>query len=89
MINGNSFLSAADEQENILSTYRADFNRYCGRAGTDQITRIFETTPKIIGNKVTYAKIDPDAQAQQIKRAINRSGCRTICRPGACMPGGC
>jgi predicted AAA+ superfamily ATPase len=88
-IDGNSYLSAADEQENILSTYRADFNRYCGRAGTDQITRIFETTPKIIGNKVTYPKIDPDAQAQQIKRAINRSGCRTICRPGACMPGGC
>lgn len=33
--------------------------------------RIFETAPKIIGNKVTYAKIDPDAKAQQIKRAIN------------------
>jgi hypothetical protein len=70
-IDGNSYLSAADEQENILSTYRADFNRYSGRAGTDQITRIFETVPKIIGNKVTYTKIDPDAKAQQIKRAIN------------------
>jgi predicted AAA+ superfamily ATPase len=70
-IDGNSYLSAAEEQENILSTYRADFNRYCGRAGTDQITRIFETAPKIIGNKVTYSKIDPNAKAQQIKRAIN------------------
>ena len=70
-IDGNSYLSATDEQENILSTYRADFNRYCGRAGTDRITRVFETVPKIIGNKVTYSKIDPDAKAQQIKRAIN------------------
>jgi hypothetical protein len=61
----------ADEQENILSTCRADFNRYSARAGTDQITRIFETTPKLIGHKVTYAKIDPNAKAQQIKRAIN------------------
>ena len=33
--------------------------------------RIFETAPKIIGNKVAYAKIDPDAKAQQIKRAID------------------
>lgn len=44
-IDGNSYLNAADEQENILSTYRADFNRYSGRAGTDQITRIFEAAP--------------------------------------------
>jgi predicted AAA+ superfamily ATPase len=70
-IDDNSYLSAAEEQEDILSTYRADFNRYSGRAGTDHITRIFESTPKIIGNKVTYAKIDPDAKAQQLKRAIN------------------
>jgi len=66
----NSYLSAADEQENILSTYRADFNKYCGRAGTEHIGRVFETAPKIVGRKVTYSKIDPDAKAQQIKRAI-------------------
>ena len=67
----NSYLSAVDEQENILATYRVDFNKYCGRAGTEQINRVFETIPRIIGRKVTYSKIDPDAKAQQTKKAIN------------------
>jgi uncharacterized protein len=67
----NSYLSAVDEQENILATYRVDFNKYCGRAGTEQISRVFETIPRIIGRKVTYSKIDPDAKAQQTKKAIN------------------
>jgi predicted AAA+ superfamily ATPase len=70
-IDDNSYLSAADEQENILSTYRADFSKYSERAGTDHISRIFESAPKIVGNKTTYSKIDPDAKAQQIKNAIN------------------
>ena len=67
----NSYLSAADEQENILATYRVDFNKYCGRAGTEQISKVFETVPRIIGRKVTHSKIDSDAKAQQTKRAIN------------------
>ena len=67
----NSYLTAADEQENILATYRVDFNKYCGRAGTEQISKVFETVPRIIGRKVTYSKIDPDSKAQQAKRAIN------------------
>jgi len=70
-IEDDSYLSASDEQENILSTYRADFNKYCGRAGTQYINRVFETVPKIVGRKVTYTKIDPDAKAEQIKNAIN------------------
>ncbi len=70
-IEDNSYISASHEQEDILSTYRADFNKYCGRAGTEHINRVFETAPKIVGNKVTYSKIDPDAKAMQIKRAIN------------------
>lgn len=67
----NSYLTAVDEQENILATYRVDFNKYCGRAGTEQISKVFETVPRIIGRKVTYSKIDPDSKAQQTKRAIN------------------
>lgn len=70
-IDDNSYLSAIDEQENILATYRIDFNKYSGRAGTGHITRVFEMIPRIIGRKVTYSKVDPDAKAQQIKRAIN------------------
>jgi uncharacterized protein len=70
-IDDNSYLSAEQEQETILATYRADFNKYCGRAGTNHISKVFETVPRIIGNKVTYSKIDPDARAQQIKNAIN------------------
>ena len=70
-IEDNSYLSASDEQENILSTYRVDFNKYCGRAGTEYIDRVFETAPKVVGRKATYSKIDPDARARQIKNAIN------------------
>jgi len=70
-IEDNSYLSASDEQENILSAYRVDFNKYCGRAGTEHISRMFEIAPKVVGRKVTYSKIDPDAKAQQIKNAIN------------------
>ena len=67
----NSYLSASDEQENILSAYRVDFNKYCGRAGTEHIGRMFEAAPKFVGRKVTYSKIDSDAKAGQIKNAIN------------------
>jgi uncharacterized protein len=70
-IEDNSYLSAVDEQESILATYRVDFNKYCGRTGTEQISKVFETVPRIIGRKVTYSKIDPDAKARQTKRAIN------------------
>jgi predicted AAA+ superfamily ATPase len=70
-IEDNSYLSASDEQENILSAYRVDFNKYCGRAGTEHIGRMFEAAPKVVGRKVTYSKIDSDAKAGQIKNAIN------------------
>ncbi len=70
-IDDNSYLSAAEEQESILSTYRADFNKYCGRAGTEHISRVFDMAPRTISGKITYSKIDPDAKTEQIKRAIN------------------
>ena len=69
-IKNNSLQYAIQEQESILSTYREDFNKYCGRAGTDRITKVYDSMPLIACNQINYSKIDPDVQSKQIKKAI-------------------
>lgn len=67
----NSFLDVREEQRSIVQTYRTDFNKYCGRAGIEEIEKVFAALPRLVGKKTVYNHIDPDARPEQVRRAIH------------------
>ncbi|MBF0433288.1 MAG: ATP-binding protein [Fibrobacteria bacterium] len=69
-LNTNSIIEACEEQDDIIATYRDDFNKYCGRAGTTHLDSVFDTIPRYVGKRVAYSKLEPDAKSEQVKRAI-------------------
>lgn len=64
-------VSAINELENIISSYRADFTKYKGRIDPDILHRTFDALPRLVGRKTSYSKVDPEARAGQIKQTIN------------------
>jgi predicted AAA+ superfamily ATPase len=64
-------LAAINEQENIVSSYRADFAKYRSRLDPDVISRTFDMLPRFVGRKTTYSKIDPEAYSYQIKKSVD------------------
>jgi len=71
LIEENNPVAAQNELEDIISTYRNDFSKYMGRTDPDVLHRTFDALPRCIGRKVTYSKIDPEARAFEVKKAID------------------
>ena len=54
----------------IAQSFRNDFGKYAGQGKHRHLQKAFMQLPKLVGQKIIYSHIDPDAQSRNIKEAI-------------------
>ena len=57
-------------QDELLQTFRRDFGRFASRARHPHLEKVFTSVPALIGKRVKYVNIDPDARSRELKAAI-------------------
>ncbi len=64
---------------NLITTYRDDFARYCGRIDKERLDEILLAVPKFLGEKFIYSKVNPNIRSEQIKQAFD-----LLCKARVC-----
>lgn len=67
-----SYLDSERILSNILSTYRADFNKYGQRINQQRIEKVFLKIPGLIGQKLKYTQIDREEKSRDLKDALHK-----------------
>lgn len=67
-------------QENILATYKRDFNKYAKRNQIENLDQVFQAIPKHLGRKFVYSKINPHLRAQTLEKALRLLELAGICK---------
>lgn len=57
-------------QVSILDGYRGDFGKYAGKTSVRYLQKIYEKMPGMIAQHFRFVDVDPDAQARDIKPAL-------------------
>jgi uncharacterized protein len=68
----HSFLEVKYAQKAIWDAYENDFGKYASKTHHRHLRKIFQQAPRLIGDHIKYAKINPDLPnpSREIKRAI-------------------
>ena len=67
-----SFLTTGRIQELLLSTYRADFNKYATEAEQRHLRILFDGIPHQVSQHFKYSKIDPQLRSRELKVALDQ-----------------
>jgi uncharacterized protein len=65
-----SFLKSREMQAVIWQTYRSDFGKYAKKGMQKYLQAVYENVPNLIGQQCKYAKIDPEAQSKDLRKAL-------------------
>src|SRR3989304_424076 len=83
----NEYLSSKDlmncqrMQTALLQTYRSDFGKYAKISQHKYLQKVFDTVPRMVGQRIKYSTIDPDNRSRDLKNALNLLTLAGIVRP--------
>lgn len=66
-----SFLSISQTQNDLLATYRDDFNKYNTRINKERLEEVLQTIPYTLGNKFKYSQVNNAVQSSVVKHALD------------------
>ena len=80
-VDTSSFLKCDQVKQSILSTYQEDFGKYGSRINLERLQQVFQKIPQQVGGKMTYSRIDRNAQARDLRAAM-----RLLCKARVMYP---
>lgn len=80
-ISSNDLMICQRIQTALLQTYRSDFGKYAKISQHKYLQKVFDTAPRMIGQRVKYSNIDPDTRSRDLKNALNLLSLAGIVRP--------
>lgn len=57
-------------QTGLLQTYRSDFGKYARLSQHQYLQKIFDASPRLVGQRIKYANIDPEIKSRELKNAL-------------------
>ncbi|MGA2090431.1 MAG: AAA family ATPase [Endomicrobiales bacterium] len=66
-----SYVNCQRLQNSLLQTYRSDFGKYAKRSEHNHLRKVFDEAPRLVGNRLKYSHIDPEAKSKDLKNALN------------------
>lgn len=66
-----SLMDISAIHNDLLATYRDDFNKYAGRVNRQRLEEVLTAVPKSLGQKFKYVNVNRDAQTVSIKHALS------------------
>lgn len=70
-LTSNDMMNCQRIQTAILQTYRSDFGKYAKISQHKYLQKVFDTTPRLIGQRIKFSNIDPDTRSRDLKNALN------------------
>jgi uncharacterized protein len=75
--------------QNLLMTYRDDFNKYCQRVNPEILEEVLIAIPGFLGEKIVYKRINPDVRTTLIRDAFDLLRKARVChRVTSCYANG-
>ncbi len=69
-IENRSFTRTNRIQHDLLATYRDDFAKYAGRIARERLDEVLVNTPRMLGEKFVYSRVNKGVQIASIKQAL-------------------
>lgn len=63
-------LLCQEHQQMLIANYRDDFSKYASKANIEAVRVLFQTVPRLIGKKFTYAHVDNTWRARDLSEAL-------------------
>jgi predicted AAA+ superfamily ATPase len=68
-------------QTGLLQTYRSDFGKYAKISQHKNLQKVFDTAPRLVGQRIKYSNIDSDTRSRDLKNALNLLALAGIIKP--------
>ena len=66
-------------QQDLLATYRDDFAKYKGRIDKERLDDVMTATPRMLGQKFVYSRVNHAVQSNTIKQVLDLLGKARVC----------
>ena len=74
-------MSCQNLQKGLLQTYRMDFGKYARTAQHKYLQKVFDSTPRLAGQRIKYSSIDLDTKSRDIKTALDLLALAGVVKP--------
>ncbi len=74
-------------QLGLIRTYAADFSKYASSAKHKYLKQVFESAPKMVGQRYKYSRVNPDIESKFLKDALQLL-CQARCLTKICHSSG-
>ena len=68
-------------QTNLLQTYRIDFGKYAKIVQHKYLQKVFDSAPRLAGQRIKYSTIDADTKSRDLKNALRLLDLAGIIKP--------
>lgn len=58
-------------QNSLIQTYRSDFGKYAKSSEHNNLRKVFDEAPRLVGTRVKYSNIDPETKSRDLKKALH------------------
>lgn len=70
-IANKDLMNCQNLQTSLLQTYRSDFGKYSKFSQHKYLQKVFDTAPRLIGQRIKYTAIDTEAKSRDLKNALD------------------
>ncbi|MBI5196580.1 MAG: ATP-binding protein [Nitrospirae bacterium] len=78
---GKDLMNCQRIQTGLLQTYRSDFGKYAKISQHINLQKLFDTAPRLVGQRIKYSNIDPNTRSRDLKNALNLLTLAGIIKP--------
>ncbi|MBI5797160.1 MAG: DUF4143 domain-containing protein [Planctomycetes bacterium] len=80
-LSSNDLMNCLRIQTALLQTYRSDFGKYAKISQHKYLQKVFDTAPRMVGQRIKYSNIDTDTRSRDLKNALNLLALAGIVKP--------
>lgn len=70
-----------DLQAGLMQTYRLDFGKYARTSQHKYLQKVFDSAPRLVGQRVKYSTIDADIRSRDLKSALGLLSLAGVVKP--------
>ena len=78
-LQSESLLTVSQVHQDLLATYRDDFNKYARRINKERLEEVLFSLPKQLGGKFVYSHVNKDIPSVTLKRALELLCTARVC----------
>src|SRR3989304_5759059 len=70
-LSSEALMNRQRTQTGLLQTYRSDFGKYAKISQHKYLQKVFDSAPRLVGQRIKYSSIDADTRSRDLKNALN------------------